>query len=406
MNYKQMAGEMIRRQNWIVMIGISAFAWGCGGESNGPAQKVETAQGVQTQKIQLQNVPDEFEASGSVIAATTAQIAARTMGTVLLVAVREGDFVKRGQLLAQLDERELAARHTSAQAAEHGSNAGVEQASKAIAAAQAQADVAKKTYDRYVYLKEQKSVSPQEFDEVAAKNQAAQAGLEQTRAALQQAQAGSTQAKSETEAAASIASYARVVAPFVGRVVRRTVEPGSLVSPGMPLFVVEDASRYQLEVTLPADSLATVHKGSMARVQIESSPEKPITGKVAEIEAGADPVSHTAKARIDLPKEPAAITGVQSGMFGRAFFAAGEKHAFVVPSTSVMTRGQLRGIYIVEKDGWIHWRVLTLGKALNDKVEVLSGLNDGDVVVLSPGTKDLDGKKIARTGTVNRETLS
>ena len=401
MNFKLTVREMKRRQNWIVLIGISLAA-GCGGESNGPVQKVETAQGVQTLKIQLQNVPDEFEAPGSVIAGTTAQVAARTMGTVLQVAVREGDLVKRGQLLAQLDERELAAHHISAQAAEQGSTAAVEQASKAVAAAQAQADVAMKTYDRYIYLKEQKSVSPQEFDEVAAKNQAAQASLEQTRAALQQAQAGSTQAKSELQAAASVASYARVVAPFDGRVVRRTVEPGSLVSPGMPLFVVEDATRYQLEVTLPTDSLSMVRKGSTARVQIDSSPEKPIAGKVAEIEAGADPVSHTAKARIDLMKEP----GVQSGMFGRAFFAEGEKHAFVVPSTSVMTRGQLRGIYIVEKDGLIHWRVLTLGKALGDQVQVLSGLNDGDVVVLNPGTKELDGKKIASAGAVGKETLS
>ena len=393
---------MIRRRNWIVLMGVSALGWGCGGESNGPVQKVETAQGVQTQKIQTQNVPDEFEAPGSVIAVTTAQVAARTMGTVLQVAVREGDAVKRGQLLAQLDERELAAHNGSAQAAEQGSNAGVEQASKGVAAAQALADVAKKTYDRYVYLKEQKSVSPQEFDEVAAKNQAAQAGLEQAQAALQQAQAGSTQAKSEVQAAASVASYARVVAPFDGRVLRRTVEPGSLVSPGMPLFVVEDASRYQLEVTLPTDALATVRKGSSARVQLDSSPEKPITGKVAEIEAGADPASHTAKARIDLPKEP----GVQSGMFGRAFFAQGVKHALLVPSNSLMERGQLRGIYIVEKDGLIHWRVLTLGKTLGDQVEVLSGLNDGDIVVLNPGTKELDGKKIASAGAEGKETHS
>ena len=71
-----------------------------------------------------------------------------------------------------------------------------------------------------------------------------------------------------------------------------------------------------------------------------------------------------------------------------------------------MTRGQLRGIYVVEKDGLIHWRVLTLGKVLSDQVEVLSGLNDGDVVVLNPGTKELDGKKIARAGAVGKETLS
>src|SRR5208283_1252672 len=183
---------------------------------------------------------------------STAQVAARTMGTVLQVAVREGDTVKRGQVLAQLDERELASRWNAAQSGAQGATAGVTQATKALAAAQAQADVMKKTYDRYSYLKEQRSVSPQEFDEIAAKQEAAQANLEEAKAALSQSEAGAAQAESEARAAESVASYARIVAPFDGRVIRRSVESGSLVSPGMPLFVVEDTSRYQLEATLPA----------------------------------------------------------------------------------------------------------------------------------------------------------
>ena len=232
-------------------------------------QKVEIIQGLRVQKIRLQNVADELEAPGSVIAVSTAQLAARTMGTVLQVAVREGDSVKRGQLLAQVDEREMVSRRSAAQAASQGATAAVAQARNAVVAAQAQADVMKKTYDRYAYLKEQKSVSPQEFDEIAAKQQAAQASLEQAKAALSQSEAGVAQAESEAHAAESVASYARIVAPFDGRVIRRTVEPGSLVSPGMPLFVVEDTSRYQLEATLPAEALNTVKKNDVARVQLD-----------------------------------------------------------------------------------------------------------------------------------------
>ena len=336
----------MRRHIWILSMGLILLASGCGGANEAPVQKVETVQGIRTQKIEMQTVPDEIEAPGTVIAVNTAQVAARTMGTVLQVPVREGDLVKRGQLLAQLDARELAARRSSAEAAEQASTAGVNQATNAVAAAQAQADVAKKTYDRYVYLKEQKSVSPQEFDEVAAKYQAAQAGLEQAIAALHQAAAGADQAKSETQAASSVASYARVVAPFDGRVVRRQVEPGSLVSPGIPLFIVEDTAHYQLQVTLPTDVLAKVRKGSAARVQLDSVEGKTILGKVAEIEAGADPASHTAIARIDLAKEP----GVQSGLFGRAFFSRGEARALTVPIDAVVTRGQLNGLYVMDSE--------------------------------------------------------
>src|SRR5208337_3768284 len=215
-------------------------------------------------------------------------------------------------------------------------------------------------------------------DEITAKQQAAQANLEQAQAGLRQAEAGASQAESEAQAAQDVASYARIVAPFEGRVIRRSVEPGSLVSPGMPLFVVEDTSRYQLEATLPAEALATVKKNVPARVQLDGLANKSLPGKVAEIEAGADPASHTLKARVDLPKE----TGVQSGMFGRAYFAQGEKRALVLPAEALVSRGQLRGIYAVDDTGLIHWRVLTLGKSTGNQVEVLSGLNEGEVVVL------------------------
>lgn len=389
MSLMENEGKRMRQQMRFALIAAGMLAAGCGGGNETGPQKVEIIQGLHVQKIRLQNVVDELEAPGSVIAVSTAQVAARTMGTVLQVAVREGDSVKRGQVLAQLDEREMVSRRSAAQAASRGASAVVAQARNAVVAAQAQADVMKKTYDRYAYLKEQKSVSPQEFDEVAAKQQAAQASLEQAKAALSQAEAGVAQAESEAHAAESVASYARIVAPFDGRVIRRTVEPGSLVSPGMPLFVVEDTSHYQLEATLPAEALTTIKKNAMARVQLDALAEKSLPGKVAEIEAGADATSHTLKARVDLPKE----AGVQSGMFGRAYFARGEKPALVIPRDALVSRGQLRGIYVVDDGGLMHWRVVTLGKSTGEQVELLSGLNDGDVVVLNPGSQELDGKK-------------
>ena len=160
----------------------------------------------------------------------------------------------------------------------------------------------------------------------------------------------------------------------------------------MPLFVVEDASRYQLEATLPAEAAAFLRKNASARVQLDALEQKSLPGKVAEMEGGADPASHTLKARIDLPKE----AGVQSGMFGRAFFQRGEKQALLVPATALVDRGQLRGIYVLGDGGLLHWRVVTVGKNTADVFEVLSGLNDGDVVVLNPGTQELDGKKAAQ----------
>jgi RND family efflux transporter MFP subunit len=386
-------GKANMRQGMTVFAALLAagLLLGCG-ETENKAVKPETVSGLRVQKIELKNVPDELESPGTVIAAATAQVAARTTGTVLQVAVKEGDTVRRGQLLAQLDERELVARKDAAHAGSKAAEAGIGQAQKALAVAQANADVMQKTYDRYVYLKEQKSVSPQEYDEISAKHQAAQAQLEQAKATLQQSQAGKEQAQAEVHVAESVANYARIVAPFDGWVVRRTVERGSLVSPGTPLFVVEDTSRYQLQATLPTEALSFVKKGSVARVQLDVMTATSLEGKVAEIEAGADPGSHTLNARIDLPRD----VKVESGVFGRAYFAHGEKPALVVPLEMIVTRGQLRGMYVVDANGLVHWRVVTLGQPANGLVEVLSGVAAGDAVVLNPGVQELDGKKAAQ----------
>jgi len=389
----------------------AALLAGCGASENKPVMP-EAVPGLRLQKVELKNMPDALEAPGTVVAAATAQIAARTMGAVLQVAVQEGDTVHRGQLLAQLDERELAARSSASKAGFDAAQAGIGQAEEAVAAAQANAEVMQKTYDRYVYLKDQKSVSPQEFDELTARQQAAQAQLELAKAGLKQAQAGGAQAQAEVHAAESVASYARVVAPFNGRVVRRTVEPGSLVSPGMPLFVVEDTSHYQLQATLPTGALSYVKKGTAARVELDSLVERPasaggphgqsIEGRVTEIEAGADPNSHTLHARIDLPRD----AKVESGVFGRALFPRGEKNALVVPMEVIVARGQLSGVYSVDANGLVHWRVVTLGQSVNGVVEVLSGLASGDVVVLNPGAQELDGKKATPPASQNLEKHS
>ena len=399
MSFAERVTTFVWQRRRMGLLVAAALLSGCGSGTEGPVAKVEVVQGLRVQRLELQKVTDEWEAPGTVIAVSTAQVAARTMGTVMQVAAREGDAVKRGQLLAQLDERELAARRSAAEAASQAASAGVGQARKAVEAAEAQATVAQKTYERYVYLKDQKSVSPQEFDEITAKQQAAQANLEQAKSGLRQAQAKTAQAQSEVHAAESVASYARVVAPFDGRVVRRSVEPGSLVAPGMALFVVEDTSRYQLEVTLPSEALSAVRKGEAVRVEIDGLTSKSLAGKVAEIEAGADPTSHTVKARIDLPKE----VGTESGRFGRGFLAHGEKRALVAPPDAIVTRGQLRGIYIVDANGLMQWRVIALGKATSNGVEVLSGLSDGESVVLNPGTQDLSGKRTSVATSVSGE---
>ena len=380
----------MRRGSQLLLVTAWSFSFGCGGAPENSSKTPEVVEGLQVKKTQLQVVADEWEVPGSVIAVSTAQVAARTMGTVFQVAVREGDTVKRGQLLAQLDGRELSARSNAADAGVRGANAGVAQAAKVLVAAQAQAEVLQKTYDRYVFLRDEKSISPQEFDEISAKQQAAQANLGQAKAALRQAEAGASQAESEAGAAKEVAAYARVVAPFDGRVVRRNVEPGSFVSPGVPLFIVEQTSRYQLEATCPAAAWSAVKKGATARVQLDAIPGKSLLARVAEEEGwyGSALATPSKFGSIFRRKRISSLE-----CLGGPFFRTGEKQAVLVPVALLVNRGQLSGVYVVDDSGLIHWRLVTLGIPRGDQREVLSGLAAGDTVVLNPGQQELDGKR-------------
>lgn len=381
-----------RRLRWLAIaaLALALTLAACGGSSTEPARAPQTVAGVQVVTVHAQTVPDEVQAPGSVQSAVTAQIAAQTMGTVQAVLVREGDAVRRGQLLVQIDDRELAARSNAAQSAVREAAAAGEEAARALAAAQAHADVAKKTYDRFTFLREQKSVSPQEFDEVEARYRAAAAALEQARARQQQVQAMAERAQSEARAAGALAAYTRVTSPLDGVVVRRYVEPGAMALPGVPLLVLEETSRYRLQVTVDAAAGATLRRGSKARVELDALPERSFEGAVAELEAGADPASHTLAVKVDLPRDPA----IRSGLFGRAWFARGQRNALLVPRAHLVERGQLTGVYVVDAQGIARLRIVTRGRAFGDVVEILSGLGDGERIVAHPAGRELAGRQV------------
>lgn len=371
-----------------IVLAVLALA-GCAASPQAENRPPQAVSGLQVETVLLATIPNEIPAPGTVVSSRTAQISARVMGTIDRITVREGDPVRAGQVLAVLDDQEFAARRSAAAAGIAQADAGRQQAGRAVAAAQAQADVAEKTYQRYLYLRDQKSVSPQEFDEVQARQRAAQASLAQAQAGEQQADAAYRQAQDELRAASTVANYTRIVAPFDGVVLRRYVDPGAMAAPGVPLFDLEETSHYRLEATLDAETAAAVRRGTQARVHLDAVPAKDFIGTVEAIEPGANPTSHTVLVKLDLPRDPA----LRSGLFGRAWFRFGQHQAVLVPASAILDRGQLRGVYVVDSQGIIRYRLVTLGNATDDSREVLSGLNAGDRLVVNPGARDLDGKK-------------
>jgi RND family efflux transporter MFP subunit len=236
---------------------------------------------------------------------------------------------------------------------------------------------------RYQTLYQRKSVSPQEFDEVKARQQSALSRREMARAEQVQAKAVLSQARTSLD-------YSRIRAPFDGVVTEKKMDPGTLVSPGMPIFTVEDVRRYRLEATINESDLRYLRTGQQVPVVIDALGNAELAGRVVEIGPAADAASRSFLVKVELPRDP----GLRSGLFGRAQFSRGERQALRIPRSAVLDRGQLQGVFVLDQNKVAGLRYVTLGKVSGHNVEVLAGLQNGERLVAAPGDLDLNGKRI------------
>ena len=354
---------------------LAAIVAGCrGGEPASPAV-VETMQARVVESKQ-QQVSLNIRSTGTVHARETAVVSAQVVGRIQQVLVREGDSVRAGQTMVVLDDAALRASANQAEA-------GVKAAQDEQVAAQTDATLAASTLERYRQLQTEKSVSPQEMDEVAQRAGAASARLEAVRAQTEAARA-------QESGAHTMLGYSRLVAPFAGVVTARMADPGTLASPGVPLLQVDQAGALQLQATVDESAIGAIHKGMKAQVAIDGTSSADITGTVAEIDPAADPASHSFLVKIDMP----ASSQLRAGMYGTAEFANGVRQAIVVPRSAVVSRGSLVCAYVLDANGIAQLRYLTLGAQQGNLVEVLSGISPGEKLVDDPTDRDLAGKRI------------
>ncbi len=351
---------------------------GCS-KGEGPApQAASTPSKGPTEVVRIAPVDQIYEAAGTVRARNVAILSARVPGSITAVRVKAGDRVSRGQVLLTLESAELDAQVSRAQAGLAVAQGGITESERDVAAAEANARLAAATYSRYRDLQAKKSISPQEFDEVEARQRTAQAQLEMSRARRQQALARLEQAQAEGRATRTVHSYASIAAPFAGVVSERKADPGTVAWPGMPLLTVEEDDQFRLEVELAESKASAVRIGDSARISLDSQAAE-FVARVSEIEPASDPLSRTVLVKLALPK----ASGLRSGAYGRARFTLGRRDALTVPASAVERRGQLASV-MVEEGGALRRRLITTGVETSGRVEVLSGLTAGEKVAVRP----------------------
>jgi multidrug efflux system membrane fusion protein len=391
---------------WPLVAGLALLLLtACRGEqaAQAPGEQTASVTGVRVVTTALVPVRDATDVVGTVRTKTQMLVSSKVQGYVREVRASEGDHIERGRVLVTVDERELVARVDRARAALAESEMSLDEARRTLEEAEAarrsaEADYvyADATASRYRQLWQRELVSAQDYEAVEVKRKSAVAAVDQAQARIRSIRARASQMRSRIDAAAAELRAAeialgetRIVAPATAVVVDRRVEPGDLAVPGQPLLVLEETA-YRLETEVGESAVGRVRLGQTAPVILDSL-GRTLEGRVAEIIPAADPASRTVTVKLDLPSDP----GLRSGLFGRALFPAGERQVLLVPASALVERGQLTGMYVVDGQGIARFRLVTAGARHAEQVEILSGLEAGERIVVEGVPRVSDGSRVA-----------
>jgi len=336
--------------------------------------------------VAMADVASAIDAGGVVQARTTATITARILAPVREVRVSPGDQVRRGQTLIVLDGDDLAAGARAARATAAAAEQGANAADAEFRAAQAALVLARALHGRIASLQASQSATPQELDNATESLRSAEARVAGASAHILQASSAIESARAAGDQAATTASFATIAAPFDGLVTEKMVEPGNMASPGMPLLRLEDTGGFRLEVRVDESSMGRIRTGNPVPVLLGAE-TTPVEGRVIEVSRAVDADARAFLVKIALP----GANGVRSGEFGKARFPGMPRRALTVPPSAIVRRGQLTSVFVVDA-GVARVRLVNLSES-----EVLAGLTESEVVILSPAGVT-DGRRVSVGG--------
>jgi RND family efflux transporter MFP subunit len=275
------------------------------------------------------------------------------MGRIVELRADVGDFVKAGQVVARIDEREAAQVVASSEAQ--------------VAQARANLQNARINLERARRLLESQFVSQSAVDRAEADFKAAEAQL-------RAAEAGAGQA-------AVSKGYTTVVAPISGVISARSVEVGEMATPGKPLLTAFDPNDMRVLAEVPQSVVSDIKTLGRAMVEVPSV-DKWINVKSMVIIPAADPRTHSTRVRLYLNGDE---RDIYPGVYARAHFAIGRARKLVIPAQSVVRRSEVSGVYVVDSKGNASFRQIRLGESAGaGLVEVLAGISAGEKVALEP----------------------
>lgn len=371
---------MTKRLYFIVFSAVALL--GCGGDDVGPMGG-DRGQGSRRNPGQFSSSPEFQQVSvkayrverapiSTYILSNTSlepirqvTITARLNALVERILVEEGDRVSQNQVLARLDDREIRNEHRQATIA-------VDQSKIQVQQAEVRSKQSKANYERSVTLRDQKLISQQEFDTAALANETDALAFDVSKQQLEGAEARLAAVELQLE-------YTEIRSSISGVVTERLIEVGDRVNANQEVFAVEDFTPLWARIFVPEKELSLIRVGQVARIRIEAFPDRDFHAVVKMINPRVDAVSATVKVTLEVSEHAGLL---RPGMFGVVYIAT-ETHdnAVVVPKKALLRERDENRVFVIKDDFTVEKRSVQLGIAEENRVEVLSGVSQGESIV-------------------------
>jgi RND family efflux transporter MFP subunit len=325
---------------------------------------------------------------------------AKVAGYIRRIYVDVGDKVKRGQTLAILEVPELSAQLLAANAAVRRAEDSIRRAQNEVARDKSSHQASHLDYNRLkqASLERPGLIAQQELDDAFAKDQSAEAQVDAAEASLSAAKNELGIVQADEKRLQAMADYTRIISPFDGVVTKRYADTGALVQAGtasstqaMPLVTIAEYEKLRLVLPVPEDAVPAVHLGSLVDVNVLAL-HRHFVGKVARFADALDLQTRTMHTEVDVDNPKGALV---NGMYADVTLVLHEvKSALTVPIQAVTRNGNLATVLVVDPHDRIEPRQVQLGMEGPNRVEVVSGLDSSDRVVIGNPSDFHPGEKV------------
>ena len=307
---------------------------------------------------------------GNLIGLQTVDVAPKTGGRLMSMNVQLGDRVRRGQVLAKIEDREIVEQLNQAEASLNVSKATIRQREADLKLAELNFERSKNLFSRQLLAK-------QALDDAESRYMAAEAQIDLSRAQLVQAEGRVQELRINLQ-------NTNVTSPVDGFVGKRNVDPGAMVSQNAPVASVVDISRLKMVVNVVEKDVRLVTVGDRGDVEVDAYPGEIFKGQIARVAPVLDPATRTATMEIEIPNID---NRLKPGMYARVSLTVEErKGTLVAPKSAVIDFENKRGVWMPNAENRATFFPVQLGIEDTDRIEIKAGLKEGDRIVTTGAT--------------------